>query len=1104
MEKANEIDISVIIPVYNVAEYLPACVDSVMHQDGLRLEIILINDGSTDRSGMIAEQYAEKDNRIKVINKENGGASSARNMGLKLAKGEYIAFVDSDDRITENALYKLFEEAVNYQSDVVMGASLYTSQDIIIDHPYNPIPKDMLRIPLGGKECFIRLVKSNAYIPMVWNYLYRRKYLEKIQACFEEGIIHEDELWSPVTLCNAQKIVAVDIDFYYYRQREDSVMQSTRLHRRLESLFRVNERLMEYADCFEFSGEDRELKSWLYVIIFRNYHVAFRLLSQIKDTSCNVPNHYLDRFWRDCHKMIPEPQKICQNYFRHAEDNLKKHIDWRMSDWVASVASQLNAGKKLMLIYNVLPDNDLTIKMEDVPDGWLITTDRYYLHQADAVVFHLPNLYQTLDNELEKPERQVWISWYLESEKQAQWIDDPELRELFDSWICYRLEDEQQDHPIVQLCRQLDGNCRNTVEQAGLSACASTLADSAPKKTPSGAFFSVIMPTYNQSAFIKRAILSLFQQTYQHWELVIINDGCTDETEKRIAGFLSDERITYIKNEVNRGLGYAINQGLNLAKYDHIAYLPSDDFYYENHLQLLMEKFDESENAVMTISGINMLDQDSTTSSGNYFSLQNPGGYPAQLVQTAHRKTDDRWIERTEFDSDDLSALFWHKLTDKGITAFTGQVTAHWTLHPHQRHKIMVETDRDGGVNYYRSYYQVRQPVRLRCRNNIPVDEESIYARFRKPANLPKSNDRLKILLAGELTYSPERIIAFEEHGHQLYGLWPDGPVYSFNNIGPFPFGHVTDIPNRNWKETVRQIRPDIIYALQHSKAIPLAHEVLMNNRDIPFVWQFKEGPPISMRDGLWSKLIDLYSYSDGQIYINPEAQEWYGQFILTENQMTFILDGDMPKIDYFTHDFSPLLSETDGEIHTVAPGRTVGISFEDLQELAIQKIHLHLYVLNFPQSRDRFISMAREAMGNRFHLHPPCMPCDWVREFSRYDAGWLHCFRSKNNGRIIKAGWDDLNLPARMNTLAAAGVPMIQYNNNGHIVAMQSKISALNAGVFFNSYRHLGSLLRNREYMQTLRNNVLEHRKLFAFDYHVPALIDFFRSVIDRKRRNV
>ncbi|MCS2583326.1 glycosyltransferase family 2 protein [Bacteroides sp. BFG-551] len=96
-------------------------------------------------------------------------------------------------------------------------------------------------------------------------------------------------------------------------------------------------------------------------------------------------------------------------------------------------------------------------------------------------------------------------------------------------------------------------------------------------------FFSVIMPTYNQAHFIRRAILSLYEQTYPNWELIIINDGCTDETEMFISDFLDDARVVYIKNENNQGLGYALNQGLKVAKFDLIAYLPSDDYYFENH-----------------------------------------------------------------------------------------------------------------------------------------------------------------------------------------------------------------------------------------------------------------------------------------------------------------------------------------------------------------------------------------------------------------------------------------------------------------------------------------------------------------------------------------
>ena len=103
MDTLNQIDISIIIPIYNVEKYLTVCIDSLKNQGGLRMEIILVNDGSTDLSGEIADEYAKKEERIKVIHQENGGASAARNVGLDIATEEYIAFLDSDDWIKDES-----------------------------------------------------------------------------------------------------------------------------------------------------------------------------------------------------------------------------------------------------------------------------------------------------------------------------------------------------------------------------------------------------------------------------------------------------------------------------------------------------------------------------------------------------------------------------------------------------------------------------------------------------------------------------------------------------------------------------------------------------------------------------------------------------------------------------------------------------------------------------------------------------------------------------------------------------------------------------------------------------------------------------------------
>lgn len=609
--------------------------------------------------------------------------------------------------------------------------------------------------------------------------------------------------------------------------------------------------------------------------------------------------------------------------------------------------------------------------------------------------------------------------------------------------------------------------------------------------------FSIIMPTYNQAGYIRRAIASLFSQNYPAWELIIVNDGCTDNTEELIKEYLTDERITYVKNERNKGLGNVLNQGLDRAKYDYIAYLPSDDYYYENHLLTLKEEFEQGEDTVLIYTKANSKVIDSVSyqlreeTNGLFKSLC------LQLVQTAHKKTNDRWVERDEWVTEDLFKMFWHKLTDKGIFSFIPTETCYWSIHPYQRYKLISEKF-GGGLNIYRQYYNIPQPVKMKVSNAKFINEEEMYKEYH--ISYPKNRKSLKILLVGELAYNPERINALEELGHQLFGLWMHNPSFSFSTVGPLPFGHVTDISYDNWEEEIKKLKPDIIYGLLNFGAVPLAYEVLKKNPEIPFIWHFKEGPSICQQRGLWEQLMYLYYYADGKIYINQEIKDWYEQFIPSRS-LAMILDGDLPKINYFTCEFSPRLSEVDGEIHTVVPGRIIGVNFDDIKLLAEKKIHLHLYIENYVEGKQPFISKALKVAPKYFHIHPHCEPRKWVKEFSLYDAGWLHCFDSTNKGCLRDATWNDLNMPARMNTLAAAGLPMIQKDNTGHIVAMQSHIKQRNMGIFFKTYEDLAEQLHDKNKMKELRKSVLTHRQEFAFDTHAQELVNFFYEVIQTKQ---
>lgn len=601
---------------------------------------------------------------------------------------------------------------------------------------------------------------------------------------------------------------------------------------------------------------------------------------------------------------------------------------------------------------------------------------------------------------------------------------------------------------------------------------------------------SVLMPVYNQANFIARAIESLKLQSFPDWELIIINDGSTDNLQNTIAPFLANPRIYYLENKENTGLGAALNHGLAKAQNPLIAYLPADDVYYKDHLQSLVSILEENPEAILAFSGIRH--HYNRTANGKL------EGFWLQLVQCLHKKTEDRWMERDELVTDDLGRMFWDKLAAKGAFVGTENVSCEWVDHPNQRYKIIQEPV--GGINPYKLYYGVKQPLRYHTTVGNFIDEISYYEPFRQKRD-DASFTGLKIVLVGELAYNAERIVAFEEQGHKLYGLWMRDP-YWYNNVGPLPFGNVTDIPYENWQQTLAEIKPDIIYAQLNWQAVPFAHEILMADTGIPFVWNFKEGPFICMEKGTWPQMMDLYTKSDGQIYTSAEMRDWFLQFLPKEaTETALVLDGDLPKKEWFKTEVSPLLSEQDGELHTVVPGRPIGLHPHTVVELAEQKIHVHFYGdFTHGQWKEWIIKSQKLAPGF-LHIHPNVTQHNWVQEFSQYDAGWLHFFKSDNEGELMRANWDDLNLPARMATLAAAGLPMLQRDNPGHTVATQTIVKNLGLGLFFNDAAELAAQLRDTEKMEQLRQNVWQKRMLFSFDYHVAELVAFFKKAIERKK---
>ena len=214
--KNNEL-ISVIIPVYNVEPYVKRCIDTVLNQTYKNIEIIIVDDGSTDNSGKICDEYKNKDNRVIVIHKENGGLSDARNTGIEKCKGKYIIFVDSDDYIETTMVEKLYNDIKSSNADISI-CGIYVSENDTIKEQVTP--KKSFSISGNTKYDYIYNEYSLQTI-VAWNKLYKRSIFKKIR--YEKGRVHEDEIIICDILNNAKKISYMLEPLYYYIKRPGSI-----------------------------------------------------------------------------------------------------------------------------------------------------------------------------------------------------------------------------------------------------------------------------------------------------------------------------------------------------------------------------------------------------------------------------------------------------------------------------------------------------------------------------------------------------------------------------------------------------------------------------------------------------------------------------------------------------------------------------------------------------------------------------------------------------------------------------------------------------------------------------------------------------------------
>lgn len=260
--------ISVIVPVYNVEQYLHACVDSILKQSFVDFELLLIDDGSPDNCGKICDNYALQDSRVRVFHQKNRGVSSARNLGLNVAQGDWIAFVDSDDRLHHEA----FQILLSHISDDV--------EIVKFSHVTNKLfTKSFLKSQYICKPQTYSLnesIDNNIRFAFVWECLFKGEIIRKYDLCFSEGINYgEDQEFCCKFMMYVNAIQVYDLPLYCYALRRGSAMRSGYRTKNIDSLRRIKA-IIEYSDTLSDKPSDTFLNKTYFYWILDFFHAVIR------------------------------------------------------------------------------------------------------------------------------------------------------------------------------------------------------------------------------------------------------------------------------------------------------------------------------------------------------------------------------------------------------------------------------------------------------------------------------------------------------------------------------------------------------------------------------------------------------------------------------------------------------------------------------------------------------------------------------------------------------------------------------------------------------------------------------------------------------------
>lgn len=526
--------VSVIIPIFKAENYLRECLDSVVNQTLKNIEIICVDDGSPDHSADIAAEYAQKYTNVKLLRKENGGQSSARNLALEHAEGKYVYFLDSDDYLELNMLEEVYSKAVKEDLDMVFfnAVPFYESkQDKLENSHYTNFYKRKGNYSgiYTGQTLFTMMHQNREFLGSPCFEIIRRSLIEDNNLLFYNGIIHEDNLFVFQCTMLAERATHIDKVFYHRRLHSDSTMTTQKSMKNVEGY------LVSYSEMLHFMY-DRPVEEAAFPFI--SDYLCTSILGCARNIFCSLD--------------IPSDEAIltqggfCASFFL---DTLKRSSDTEFD------RSSLKA------------ENDsLRAALQAIEQQY----ESSFTFRVGRIVTLLPRMAARTIACLRENGPVVTLRKIIDTIVQkAKAVDERAQKFAVYKLLTYL------PRKVIRSARWLRGR--------GISyACRCIWLKLRANSHSSAPLVSIILPVYNVEPFLEQCMDSLLNQTLKSIEIIAVDDGSTDRSLEILNQYAAKDNRVHVFTQQNQYAGAARNLGLSHAKGEYVIFLDSDDFFSPN------------------------------------------------------------------------------------------------------------------------------------------------------------------------------------------------------------------------------------------------------------------------------------------------------------------------------------------------------------------------------------------------------------------------------------------------------------------------------------------------------------------------------------------